>query len=158
MLHYTGNFAGKKRIKTKKLTSLLYRVINRETVLYLVFGVLTTVVSYVSALIFYSTLPLDGTALNMVSNILSWILSVSFAFVTNKLFVFQSKSWDKKRMLRELPSFVSARLLSLGVELAGMWLLVDCLLVPFALSKLLINVVVVILNYVFSKWLIFTKK
>lgn len=141
-----------------KLKALLRKVVNRETLLYLLFGALTTGVSYASALAFYNTLPFEGTTLNMVSNVLSWILAVAFAFVTNKLYVFESKSWRRQVLLRELLTFVSARLLSLGLELLCMWLLVDCLGMAFAIAKLLANVLVILVNYVLSKWIIFTKK
>lgn len=132
--------------------------INRETILYVIFGVLTTVVSYVVGLLCYYTLPLEAALLNLVSNCISWVAAVAFAFVTNKIFVFESKSWSAGVLLHEVPTFLSARLLSLGVELLGMWLLVDCARIPYAVSKILMNVLVILINYVLSKLVIFKKK
>lgn len=132
--------------------------INRETILYVVFGVLTTVVSYVVGLACYYTLPLESALLNVISNCISWVAAVVFAFITNKIFVFESKSWAASVLLHEIPTFLSARLLSLGVELLGMWLLVDCAHIPYAISKILMNVLVILINYVLSKLVIFKKK
>ena len=82
---------------------------------------------------------------------------VAFAFLTNKVFVFRSKSFAAKQVLRELTSFVGARLFSLAVDTAGMWLLVDVLSWNDWLAKILMNVIVVVINYVFSKLFIFRR-
>lgn len=135
-------------------------LINRETILYVVFGVLTTVVSYVVGMLCYYTLPLtpESPMLNLLSNCISWVAAVTFAFITNKLFVFESKSWSARVLLHEIPTFLSARLLSLGVELLGMWLLVDCAHIWYGISKIVMNVLVILINYVLSKLVIFKKK
>lgn len=139
--------------------ALVRKVLNKETILYVVFGVLTTVVNYVVSVPLYHNLPVGPEPLrNAIANCSGWILSVAFAFVTNKLFVFESKSWAGKLVLREAVTFVSARLLSFGVELAGMWLLVSCLNLWFGASKIAMNVIVILMNYVLSKWIIFKKK
>ena len=140
----------------------------KEQLLYLVFGALTTVVSLASYAAADAVL---GDKWYLVSNIISWCFAVAFAFVTNKLWVFESKSWEAPHIWREIATFVSARVFSLLIEEAGLWLLVDVAggrhftmtLFGFTfegdfLAKLLMQVVVVILNYVFSKFLIFRKK
>ncbi|MGN0531375.1 MAG: GtrA family protein [Eubacterium sp.] len=140
----------------------------RELITYVIFGVLTTVVSLVSFKIFDSIL---GEKMYLLSNILSWIFAVGFAYVTNKLWVFESKSWNTKTVIKELTGFISARLFSLGVEELGLWLLIDILnmgtislsILSFdingnMIAKLIMQIVVVILNYVFSKLVIFKKK
>lgn len=140
----------------------------RELITYVIFGVLTTVVSLVSFKIFDSIL---GEKMYLLSNILSWIFAVGFAYVTNKLWVFESKSWKAKTVIKELSGFISARLFSLGVEELGLWLLIDILnmgtihfgILSFhingnMIAKLIMQIVVVILNYVFSKLVIFKKK
>ena len=143
----------------ERIKSLFHKVVNKETVLYIVFGVLTTAISWVVSVLCYHTLPISvPEVLNLTSNCISWVISVAFAFVTNKLFVFESKSWRGALLLRELSSFVSARLFSLLLELAGMWLLVDCMGVPFAIAKIGMNVIVIIVNYVLSRWIIFKKE
>ena len=140
----------------------------RELITYVIFGVLTTVVSLVSFKIFDSIL---GEDLYLVSNVISWIFAVSFAYVTNKLWVFESKSWKSNVIIKEIIGFISARLFSLGVEELGLWLLVDIFnigkisvdLFSFningnMIAKLIMQFVVIVLNYVFSKLVIFKKK
>lgn len=140
----------------------------RELITYVIFGVLTTVVSLVSFKIFDSIL---GENLYLISNVISWIFAVSFAYVTNKLWVFESKSWKSNVIIKEIIGFVSARLFSLGVEELGLWLLIDIFsigkisvdLFSFningnMIAKLIMQVVVIVLNYVFSKLVIFKKK
>ncbi len=141
----------------------------KELIKYIIFGVLTTLVSLLSFKLFDFLL---GEKLYLVSNVLSWICSAAFAFVTNKVLVFGSKSRSAKVLLRESLSFAGARLFSLGVEELGLWLLVSAIgmgqmqpLQIFSVSingnmiaKVIMQVVVVILNYVFSKFIIFKKR
>lgn len=137
--------------KLKKLWKILTAP---EMLAYLVFGVLTTLINIGSFGILRSTFHIEL----LTANTLAWVLSVAFAFITNKLFVFQSKSFSPALLVKELVSFVAARLLSLGVDTAGMWLLVSILQANELLSKILMNVLVVIINYILSKWFIFKKK
>lgn len=153
----------------KKLKEFLKSEQFKELIKYLIFGVLTTVVSLVSFKIFDALL---GQRLYLISNIISWILAVAFAFVTNKLWVFRSKNTEKKVIFRELFSFVIARILSLLIEEGGLWLLIDVLKLSemqsfkiFSVTingnltaKVIMQVVVVILNYIFSKFIIFKKR
>ncbi len=91
------------------------------------------------------------------ATIVSWIVAVLFAFVTNKLWVFGSKSLAPLLVLRELVAFVASRLTSGGIELFMMWLFADVFGVNDWLMKLVANVVVIIANYVFSKIFVFRK-
>ncbi|MGN0634839.1 MAG: GtrA family protein [Acutalibacteraceae bacterium] len=144
------------------------KICNREVLSYLFFGVLTTVVSLVTFWLpdrLFSAVGYPGVLHYILhseknfayveSNVLSWICAVTFAFVTNKLFVFASKARDKKTVLRELSSFVGGRLTTLLVDTALMFLLVTVLLMGEMLSKVLVQVVIVILNYFISKLLVF---
>lgn len=124
----------------------------REMISYLIFGVLTTVINLVSYR-FFTIINLDL----YISVVLAWILSVIFAFITNKLFVFESKSWKKEALGKELILFLSARVASLGIDLIAMGVMVNLLHVPDMVAKLVSNVIVVIVNYIFSKFLIFKK-
>lgn len=139
----------------------------KEIIVYLVFGVLTTVVNFLAFWIFSKLL---GEELYLVNNAIAWIVSVVFAFITNKLFVFDSKSWALKTAGKELVEFIGARLFSFGVEEGGMWLFIDLLnfgakgITVFGvfisgqmIVKLILAVIVVILNYFFSKFIIFKK-
>ena len=151
-----------KFIKNEKLMDIIRKVISKEVISYLFFGVMTTVVNFVIFGIFKDKMSV------LIANAIAWVGAVAFAFVTNKLFVFESKSWKPNVLLKELPTFVGARLLTLGLEEAGLlvlieWLHLDTVLtLPFIggemIIKIIISVVVVVLNYVFSKVLIFKKK
>ena len=140
----------------------------KELIIYVFFGLCNTVVN----LITYKLLNmLLGVELYLVSNAVAWFVSVVFAYVTNKLFVFESKSWNLKLVFKEVTSFFAARVLSFFIEEAGLFMLMDILgMKDFSIdvfgftvsgnmiSKLAVAVVVVILNYVFSKFFIFRKK
>ena len=139
----------------------------RELISYVFFGVLTTVVSIGSFKIFDTLL---GEQNYLLTNIISWILAVIFAFLTNKLWVFESKTWKAKAVIKEAISFAAARLFSLGIEEIGLWLLVGVIglsAVSFTvfgfningnfIAKIIMQFVVVVLNYVFSKFVVFRK-
>ena len=130
---------------------------NREVISYLFWGVCTTVVSWGSYSLFVKGLGCSVA----VGNTLSWICAVVFAYVVNKLFVFQSHSWKGTVVIRELGLFLSARLVTGLIEIAAVPLLVQLgmdqqiLGVDGALSKVVVSVVIVLLNYGFSKLVIF---
>ena len=98
----------------------LKKLLNRETVLYIVFGVATTVVNYVVFYLLYSVLWNQRNSLT--ANAAAFVAAVVFAFVVNKLFVFESKSWSAATLKREIPSFLAARIGSFGIEEAGLFL------------------------------------
>lgn len=120
---------------------------------YLFFGFLTTMINIVSFWLF------DKLLNNIyISNIMAWIISVLFAFITNKLFVFESKSLENKKVFKESVLFVFFRILSLLIEIVLLGILIEKLLIDKIVSKVITNIVVIILNYVFSKLIIFNKK
>lgn len=127
---------------------------HREMISYLFWGVMTTVVNYVS----YILLTEAAHIYYLTSTVIAWTISVLFAYFVNKLFVFQSRSWDWRVALRELWQMVAARLFSLGLEMAIMWFFVDTLRCNHLVIKLAANVVVVVVNYVLSKFIIFKQK
>lgn len=140
----------------------------KEVISYLFFGILTTVVSIV---VYQGFCFLLGDGSYLISNIISWVVAVAFAFVTNKLWVFRSKSWELKVIRPEIISFLGARIFSLLLEEAGLFLMIDIIglekitfkVVGFAITgtliaKLVMQFIVVVTNYVFSKFLIFKKK
>ena len=93
-----------------------------------------------------------------MSNAIAWVLCVLFAFITNKLFVFESKGKSNKENTREIVSFFIFRIISLLFDMGVMYLLLDLLFVNEVISKIVSNVVVIILNYLFSKMFIFKVK
>lgn len=140
----------------------------KELIVYVIFGACTTLVNFITYKLFNMLL---GVGLYLVSNIVAWFVSVVFAYITNKLFVFESKSWNVKTVAKEVPSFFAARVFSFVVEEAGLFLLVDIFgmknfgvdafgfhISGNMISKILLAVVVVVLNYFFSKFVVFRKK
>lgn len=125
-----------------------------DLILYLVFGVLTTGVNYIVYLPCYNILGLSAS----VSNAIAWVVSVAFAFVTNKPFVFRSYDWSVKVVLPELAKFLGCRIGSGVLETAILFVTVDLLKWDGNLWKIVTSVLVVILNYVGSKLLVFRKK
>lgn len=152
---------------------------HREIIMYIIFGVCTTVISFLTYYLFRWIFPDEnavpqwlrwifnitevfGTESNTaLSVILSWICSVTFAFVTNRLFVFRSDA-KKAGVLREFVMFYLSRLFTLFVDLVIMFLLVDLTGIQNGLyefgAKVLSNIVVLVLNYVLSKIFVFRKK
>ena len=152
----------------EKITALFKKLVNKETVTYVIFGVLTTLVNLV---VFKGCDVLFKGEHYLVSNSVAWIAAVAFAYVTNKLFVFESKSWRFDVIKKEIPSFLGARIASYFIEQAGLWFFVEILhfdekVFDFIIvrlsgkitAKLIIGVVVVVINYVLSKFMIFAKK
>lgn len=122
-----------------------------EIINYLIFGVLTTLVSIVSYFAFSKIFNINY----LISNVIAFIISVLFAFVTNKLYVFKSKD---KNVIKELIGFVSSRLFSFGIEMLIMYIFVSILKIDDMITKLINQVIVIILNYVLSKLYVFKKK
>lgn len=121
---------------------------------YLVFGVGTTVVNIVSYALFARICGFD----TIVSNIFAWIFAVAFAYITNKLWVFESKCTEIKEIIDELIKFVSCRLLTGIFDLLIMYVFVELLSFNDIVIKCISNIIVIILNYVASKILVFRKK
>lgn len=141
---------------TDKIKALFYKIIPpkyREVVLYLIFGVLTTLVS----LGVYYALLWCGIHY-ITAQIVSWAAAVAFAFVTNKLFVFNDKDTRGDTLFRQIWQFVSVRILSGVLETALLWLMVDILLIGEEIAKIPVAVITVVVNYVASKLFVFKKR
>lgn len=124
----------------------------KEVLLYLFFGGCTTLVNIIS-FILLRLLNIDL----YVSNVIAWVVAVLFAFVTNKLYVFESNSKDAKKTFVEGIYFFGCRLLSLFFDMGIMYLLVNILSLNEVVSKVVSNIFVIIINYFFSKMIIFKK-
>ena len=123
-------------------------------ILYGIFGVLTTAINIGVYSLLYSALGVS----NVVSNVIAWILSVLFAFITNKIWVFESKSLAFKTLLLELGNFIICRLATGVLDLGIMFVGVDLLKGPAIILKVVSNALVIVLNYVLSKVFVFKKK
>ena len=125
----------------------------KEMIAYLFFGVCTTVVNFI--IYFACTKIFDLNYL--VSNALAWVGAVAFAYVTNRIWVFQSKTKDLRGIFKEITTFVSCRVFSGVVDMLIMFIGVDLMNMSDSLTKLATQVMVVVLNYIFSKLIIFRK-
>ncbi len=128
------------------------KLISREVISYLIFGVLTTLVNW----IFYGSMVKTGIDYR-IATAAAWVVSVLFAYVVNKIFVFQSYDMHLNYMIKEVISFTACRVLSGVMELVLMVIMVSWLNMDEYVSKVLVSVVVVVANYVFSKLFIFRK-
>lgn len=125
----------------------------KEILWYGFFGVLTTVINIIS---FYF---LDKLGLNTyLSNFIAWFFSVLFAFITNKFFVFNSKFSSMTSFFKEMFSFFLFRILSLGIDMGGLFVLLDVFKLKKIIAKVVVNIIVIIVNYIFSKLFVFKGK
>lgn len=130
---------------------MIKKLINREVITYIIAGVLTTLVNIA---VYHTTCNLLGIE-SLIANAIAWFLSVLFAFVVNDKFVFIQEKMPPKQEFLKMIKFFAARLFSFFIDEGGMLLLVDILAVNNMLSKIAMNVIVVILNYFLSKVFIF---
>lgn len=136
----------------EKMGKLWARFVNRETVSYFIFGVLTTAVDW----LVYPLMRWFGHSVAL-SSIASWAAAVIFAFVTNKLFVFQSYTFRPKELGREFVSFVSCRALTGAFTVVAMVVIVDVMGWNEWIGKVAVSALSLVLNYIFSKLFIFKK-
>ena len=129
------------------------KFINKETISYLIFGVLTTIISNVA---FYLAryIGLEVFSANLLSN----VLAITFAFFTNKIFVFESTSWKPLFVLVEIAKFFSTRFIAVFLETFLLMLLINVLGFNDTLMKMFTSMLLIITNYVLSKWFIFRKR
>lgn len=135
----------------KKLIDLFFKY--KEVILYLFFGGCSTLVNIVTYGIGTRVLEWDVVS----ANILAWVCSVIFAYLTNKFFVFESKTNDLNTLFKEILSFFSARIVTLLLDVAimkfGIYFGINDLIM-----KVIANIFVIIANYIFSKLFIFKKE
>ena len=128
----------------------------KEIINYLIFGVLTTVVSLVTYYIcVYTILDPDNAVQLQIANVISWIISVAFAYITNRKFVFESK---EKNKIKEASKFVTSRIATLLMDMVIMYVGVTVLRFNDKIMKLISQVVVIVMNYILSKILVFKKE
>ena len=124
--------------------------IEKELFWYVVFGILTTLVNIIVYLFFAKVLNVNY----IYSNIIAWILSVLFAYITNRIWVFESLS---KNIIKEISLFFGGRLFSGVLDTALMFVFIDLLMLGDLFSKIIIQIIVVIINYLLSKFIVFKK-
>lgn len=126
---------------------------HQEGMRYLVFGGLSTVVNIIIFVICTNLISLSTT----VGNSIAWIISVMFAYVTNKLYVFKSKTNNTKSLIKEIFSFTGARIATLVMETIFLIIFIDKLHFNTLLMKIISNILVILLNFILSKVWIFKK-
>ena len=129
---------------------ILNKLINKETLAYGIAGLLTTLVNFISYELIYR-LYLS----NLTANALAWLIAVTFAYLVNKSWVFRSKSTTRGVEAIKITKFFSARLLTLGIEQLGIYFFVERLGIYRWIIKGSLSILVIILNYIFSKLFIF---
>ena len=137
----------------EKLKEIIKKVCTKEVILYGVFGILTTIVNLASFYILTNILHWEEN----VSNIIAILLAVIFAYITNKDLVFNSKAESFKEKILEFFKFMLGRAFTMFVELIGFYLLFNLLGIQKLISKTLITVIVIILNFFISKFFAFKK-
>lgn len=144
-------------MRRKRMNKTILKIIekaetlyHREMIVYLLVGGLTTLIN----IIIYQSMTTYFRMDTLVANLIAWIVAVLFAFVTNDQIVFHKQSYQKNWFGR-FWQFIVCRGASLIVDDGGMFLLVECLLFPGLASKIIMNIIVILINYVLSKKLIF---
>lgn len=141
--------------KLKELiNTIIKKFMTKEVILYVVFGVLTTIVNIATFYVLTKYFHLEENA----SNIIAIILAVVFAYITNRKLVFNSTASTPKQIIIEIFKFFSARLFTMIVEFFGFMLLFNVLHIPDLISKTTVTVVVIILNFFLSKFFAFKRK
>ena len=129
---------------------------HKEMINYIIFGILTTLINLITYYILIITIFNPNNPIQLqITNIISWIVSVAFAYITNKIYVFDSK---EKNIIKEIIKFYSSRLITLFIDIILMFSFVSILKFNDKLIKLLITIIIIILNYILSKLLVFKKR
>lgn len=142
------------KIFPKKLFEISQKFLTVEVVLYIIFGVLTTIVNIGTFAIFTSCMKFEEN----FANIIAIVLAVLFAYFTNKNLVFNSKATTLKEKFREFLKFMLGRAFTMIIELVGFYLLFNLLSIQELLSKTIITILVIILNFFISKFFAFKKQ
>lgn len=147
-----------RKIKLGKIANIYEE--HKEGMRYIIFGVLTTLVNIVvSALFYYLLLAKFSESVKVnLSTIIAIFAAWLFAYVTNKIYVFDSKTSNIKELLKEIVSFVSCRIITAIIEVILMDWLVTRLGLNYMGMKIVVSVIIIILNFVFSKLIIFKNK
>ena len=126
---------------------------HKDFILYGIFGVLTTFINIVAYWCCASLFNLPV----VISTIIAWIIAVLFAYLTNRKFVFVSNAHSFKEIIKEFISFIVCRLATGGIDVAIMYICVDLLCMNDIVIKIIANIIVILVNYIASKLIIFKK-
>ena len=133
------------------INDIMLKLKSKEVIVYIIVGIMTTIVNFSIYTMLYYFLRIDVT----ISNIISVIVSILFAYIMNKLFVFHSHCQTLKEVFGECSKFISARIVTMIIEVGGVYLLVNILGRDEFIGKLETQVVVLVGNYLISKFFVF---
>lgn len=138
----------------ENLQKILQKFLSREVIMYIIFGVLTTLVNLIISFVLVGAFKIDGS----IASAIGIISSILFAYFTNRKWVFNSQAKGFKERLNEFWKFIAGRLVTMVIEQGGVVILYGALNMPFTPVKLSLTIVVIILNYIFSKFFAFKTK
>ena len=128
----------------------------KEIINYLIFGILTTFISLITYYLLIITILNPNNPIELqISNIISWIFSVTFAYITNKKYVFNS---NEKKIKKEILKFYTSRLSTLFIDIILMFIFVTILKLNDKIIKIIVSIIIIILNYILSKLIVFKKR
>ena len=136
----------------EKIVNLVLKY--RRVLLYLFFGVVTTLVNIISYKVCTNIFEINY----LISNVIAWIIAVIVAYLTNKKYVFKVITKNLKEQIKEFITFILARIVSLIVDMIIMYLGVSILVINDTIVKIISNIIIIILNYFFSKIFVFRNK
>lgn len=139
--------------KMENIKKLTKKFLNKEIIMYIIFGVLTTLVNLIISFILEGMVHIDGA----IASAIGIILSILFAYFTNRKWVFETKAKEFKENFREFIKFILGRAVTMIIEQGGVMIFYSSMGLPFMPVKLSLTIIVIILNFFFSKFLIFTK-
>ena len=138
----------------EKIKVIKEKLLNREVIMYIIFGIATTLVNLIISFILEGIVKIDGA----IASAIGIIASIIFAYFTNRKWVFNTEAKGLKENAKEFGKFVLGRAFSMVIEQGGVILFYSNMNLPFIPVKIALTVVVIILNYFFSKFFAFTKK
>ncbi|NLL44436.1 MAG: YfhO family protein [Mollicutes bacterium] len=144
-----GIYIWKEKQIREFITNLYFKY--EEIINYLIVGCLTTLVNFIIYVICTKLIGIDY----LISSALAWIGAVTFAYIANKWFVFKCKREDKKSLIKEIYQFIKYRIISLSIDLGLMFIIVDLIKLNDLLAKIIVQIIVIIVNYVFNKLFVF---
>lgn len=136
-----------------KVSAIIKKFLSKEVIMYIFFGVLTTLVNLIISFVLEGIINLDGA----IASAIGIITSVLFAYFTNRKWVFNTKAKGFKENLNEFIKFILGRAVTMVIEQGGVMIFYSFMKLPFMPVKLSLTIIVIILNFFFSKFFAFTK-
>lgn len=127
------------------------KILNKEIINYIIVGVITLIISIITYYVFNIQLNIHY----QIANVISWIVAVTFAYFANKIYVFKTLNYAKKYIIIEILKFTTSRMYTLIIDITLMFILISILKIDELISKIIVQVVVIVLNYLLSKLLVF---